>query len=38
MNRRYKTEEFEEIVNLLRKTYIDVMLTTDIIVGFQGNR
>lgn len=36
MNRRYKTEEFEEVVNILRKTYKDVILTTDIIVGFPG--
>ena len=34
MNRRYTTEQFENIVNLLRKTYEDVILTTDIIVGF----
>ena len=36
MNRRYKTEEFEEIVKRLRNTYNDVILTTDIIVGFPG--
>ena len=34
MNRRYTTEEFEHIVNLLRKAYPEVALTTDIIVGF----
>ena len=34
MNRRYTTEQFEEIVKLLRKYYEDVVLTTDIIVGF----
>ena len=34
MNRRYKIEEFEEIVDRLRKAYTDVILTTDIIVGF----
>lgn len=34
MNRRYSQEEFEEIVNRLRKNYEDVILTTDIIVGF----
>ena len=34
MNRRYTTEEFRNIVNLLRKNYKDVNLTTDIIVGF----
>ena len=36
MNRRYTTEQFEEIVKKLRKAYNDVMLTTDIIVGFPG--
>ena len=34
MNRRYTTEEFELIVNMLREYYLDVILTTDIIVGF----
>ena len=36
MNRKYNTLEFEEIVNRLRKYYSDVILTTDIIVGFPG--
>ena len=36
MNRRYTTEQFKTIVELLRKTYKDVNLTTDIIVGFPG--
>lgn len=36
MNRRYTTNQFREIVQLLRNTYSDVMLTTDIIVGFPG--
>lgn len=36
MNRRYTTEEFEKGVQLLRKTYPNVALTTDIIVGFPG--
>lgn len=36
MNRRYTTSEFIECVNLLRKTYDNVVLTTDIIVGFPG--
>lgn len=36
MNRRYTTEEFRNVVNLLRNTYNDVILTTDIIVGFPG--
>ncbi len=34
MNRKYTIEEFKQSVDLLRKTYSDVMLTTDIIVGF----
>lgn len=36
MNRRYTTKQFEEIVENLRNTYEDVILTTDIIVGFPG--
>ena len=36
MNRRYTIEEFKHIVNLLRNAYPDVILTTDIIVGFPG--
>ena len=36
MNRRYSIEEFEEGVQLLRKAYQNVALTTDIIVGFPG--
>ena len=36
MNRRYNTEKFTKIVNLLREYYKDVVLTTDIIVGFPG--
>lgn len=36
MNRRYSTQEFKEIVERLRKAYVDVILTTDIIVGFPG--
>lgn len=36
MNRKYTIEEFKEVVTLLRKTYEDVVLTTDIIVGFPG--
>ncbi|MCI9017249.1 MAG: tRNA (N(6)-L-threonylcarbamoyladenosine(37)-C(2))-methylthiotransferase MtaB [Clostridia bacterium] len=34
MNRKYTKEEFEEAVNLLKKAYPEVSLTTDIIVGF----
>lgn len=36
MNRKYTIEEFMEIVKILRNTYKDVNLTTDIIVGFPG--
>ena len=36
MNRKYTTSEFKGIVDLLRRYYEDVMLTTDIIVGFPG--
>ncbi len=36
MNRKYNIKEFKNIVNLLRKNYEDVILTTDIIVGFPG--
>ncbi|MBR3133920.1 MAG: MiaB/RimO family radical SAM methylthiotransferase [Clostridia bacterium] len=36
MNRRYSTEEFAESVKILRKYYDDVILTTDVIVGFPG--
>lgn len=36
MNRRYTTYELKNVVNLLRESYDDVILTTDIIVGFPG--
>lgn len=36
MNRRYTTEQFKDIVALLRNKFEDVILTTDIIVGFPG--
>lgn len=36
MNRKYTTEEFERGVELLRKAYPKVHLTTDVIVGFPG--
>ena len=36
MNRKYTTAEFRQVVNRLRKSFKDVNLTTDIIVGFPG--
>ena len=36
MNRRYTIEEFKKGVELLRKAYPRVSLTTDVIVGFPG--
>jgi len=36
MNRKYTTEQFKHSVDLLRKAFKDVALTTDIIVGFPG--
>ncbi len=36
MNRCYTTDQFEEIVKKIREIYNDVILTTDIIVGFPG--
>ena len=36
MNRRYKIEDFTKIVDRLRISFEDVILTTDIIVGFPG--
>ena len=36
MNRKYTTEEFKKVTELLRDRYKDVILTTDIIVGFPG--
>lgn len=36
MNRKYTAETFGKEVNLLRKTFPDVALTTDVIVGFPG--
>ena len=36
MNRKYSIEEFKQVVKRLRNTYSDVILTTDIIVGFPG--
>ena len=34
MNRKYTTSDFEKVVERLRNLYSDVILTTDIIVGF----
>ena len=36
MNRRYNTEQFERVTELLKSAYPNVSLTTDIIVGFPG--
>lgn len=36
MNRRYTTETFEKVTQILRNAFDDVILTTDIIVGFPG--
>lgn len=36
MNRRYKVDQFESIVKLLRREIKEVALTTDVIVGFPG--
>jgi len=36
MNRKYTTSEVKEIIERLRRYYEDVILTTDIIVGFPG--
>ena len=36
MNRKYTVEEYIEIIRKIRKTFKDVILTTDIIVGFPG--
>ena len=36
MNRKYTCKEFENSVKILRNTFSNVALTTDIIVGFPG--
>ncbi len=36
MNRRYNTTEYKRIVDLLRKSFYNVAITTDIMVGFPG--
>ena len=36
MNRKYNTEEFKRCVNFIRKSFQNVGLTADVIVGFPG--
>ncbi len=36
MNRKYNTEDFEKVTKRLRNSFKNVILTTDIIVGFPG--
>ena len=36
MNRHYTTEEYSELCSKLKRTFSDISLTTDIIVGFPG--
>lgn len=36
MNRKYTTQDFDEVVKRLRNAFHEVALTTDIIVGFPG--
>ena len=36
MNRKYTTNQFKNVVELLRNAYPEVHLTTDVIVGFPG--
>ena len=36
MNRKYTTNQFRHVVELLRNAYPEVHLTTDVIVGFPG--
>ena len=36
MNRKYTTDQFKHVVELLKNAYPEVHLTTDVIVGFPG--
>ena len=36
MNRKYTSKQYEQAVTLLRKTFPDCAVTTDVIVGFPG--
>ena len=36
MNRRYSTDDFREAVNVLKTSFEDVSITTDVIAGFPG--
>jgi len=36
MRRRYSIDDYKQAVSLIRKTVVDVAITTDIIVGFPG--
>jgi len=36
MNRKYTTAEYEEIVSIIRDTFPDAAITTDIMTGFPG--
>ena len=36
MNRKYTTQTYKKAVQLLRENYLEVKLTTDVIVGFPG--
>ncbi len=36
MNRHYTTQEYRDAVNLLRETFDDCSITTDVIAGFPG--
>jgi threonylcarbamoyladenosine tRNA methylthiotransferase MtaB len=36
MNRKYTAKDYKDIVNILRNSFADVSITTDVIVGFPG--